>query len=65
MRLLPNAESPEELDNIRKHAPTGRPLVSKDLVSQLGQGLGGDLMPKKLERKLKRWGGVHILIYCS
>jgi putative transposase len=53
-KFLGGAIPSEELDEIRKHSRTGRPLGSKDFVSRLEQRLGRDLMPKKPGRKPKR-----------
>ena len=52
--FLADAISPAEIDDIRKHEQTGRPLGDVTFVSQLEDFLGRRLRPKKPGRKPKK-----------
>jgi REP-associated tyrosine transposase len=52
--FLTGAESSEELDKIRKHGRTGRPLGNTSFVWRLERMLGRDLAPRKPGRRPKK-----------
>jgi putative transposase len=52
--FLAEAISPAELDDIRKHEQTGRPLGDVSFVSQMEHLLGRELRPRKPGRKPKK-----------
>ncbi|MCD6585412.1 MAG: transposase [Desulfobacteraceae bacterium] len=52
--FLAGASSSEELEEIRRHGRTGRPLGGTSFVSQLADMLGRDLAPRKPGRKPKK-----------
>jgi len=54
--FLAGSTSSGELDKIRKHGRTGRPLGSPSFVSQLEHTLGRSLTPRKPGRKPKKRG---------
>ncbi|MDY6823811.1 MAG: hypothetical protein SWH68_08475 [Thermodesulfobacteriota bacterium] len=52
-QFLSGAFSNEELEDIRKHSRTGRPLGSATFVAELENKLGRKLKPQKPGRKRK------------
>lgn len=49
---LRQPNNPEQINNLKLHAKTGRPLGSENFIARLSQIVGRDIRPKKRGRKL-------------